>query len=132
MAAIRSGEASGLARRRQSFEEQNAADQLAMSQRATVYMVFVPGSFWNDASGNFNNSWWNALLTFAERNVASNLCDKQFSGYTFVSLRTMGDQPGQGAPHYLTRWQTLPEGTFIATNKFGPPGTLLSVPADRP
>jgi len=31
------------------------ARQLALSQRTTVYMVFVPPSFWAD--GNYNVNW---------------------------------------------------------------------------
>jgi hypothetical protein len=42
------------------------------------------------------------------------------TGYTFVSLRTVGDQPGQGKPHYIAPWQNLPDGTFIVPQKFAP------------
>jgi prepilin-type N-terminal cleavage/methylation domain-containing protein len=102
---------------RQLLDGVARARQLAISQRTTVYMVFVPPNFWNDASGNFNSTWFNPL-TFAQQTAATNLCDKQFTGYTFVSLRSVGDQPGQGAPHYLAPWQTLPDNTFIALAKF--------------
>ena len=40
------------------------------------------------------------------------------SGYNFVAYGAMGDQPGQHAWHYLAPWQTLPDGTFIALQKF--------------
>ncbi len=30
----------------------------------------------------------------------------------------MGDQPGNHQWHYLDRWQSLPDGTFIALAKF--------------
>ena len=30
----------------------------------------------------------------------------------------MGDQPGRPTPRYLTEWKSLPEGIFIATNKY--------------
>ena len=33
----------------------------------------------------------------------------------------VGDQPGQHVWHYLAPWQNLPDGTFIATNKFVAP-----------
>jgi hypothetical protein len=46
------------------------------------------------------------------------LCDKQLTGYTFVSLSSVGDQPGQHVPHYLEPWQTLPDNTFIVLAKF--------------
>jgi type II secretory pathway pseudopilin PulG len=102
---------------RQLLDGVARARQLAMSQRTTVYMVFVPPNFWNDASGNFNNSWF-SKLTPAQQTTATNLCDKQLTGYTFVSLSSVGDQPGQHVPHYLDQWQTLPDNTFIALAKF--------------
>jgi hypothetical protein len=42
------------------------------------------------------------------------------TGYTFVSLASVGDQPGQHTSRYLAPWQNLPEGTFIAQQKFQP------------
>ena len=111
---------------RQLLDGVARARQLAISQRTTVYMVFVPPNFWTIA-GPFPNSWWSPGLTPAQQTAATNLCDKQFTGYTFVSLRSVGDQPGQGAPRYLAPWQTLPDGTFIATNKFIAPGQFFSI-----
>jgi type II secretory pathway pseudopilin PulG len=102
---------------RQILDDVGRTRQLAISHHTTVYMVFVPTSFWNDASGNFNNAWWNNLNA-AQKTAARNLCDKQLTGYTFVSLRTVGDQPGQGKPHYIAPWRNLPDGTFIAQQKF--------------
>jgi prepilin-type N-terminal cleavage/methylation domain-containing protein len=92
---------------RQMLDDVARARQLAMSQRTTVYMVFVPANFWS-----YQSAAVNALP------VTTNLCDKQFTGYTFVTLRSVGDQPGQGVPQYLSEWKVLPEGSFIAVNKF--------------
>jgi hypothetical protein len=50
--------------------------------------------------------------------LASNLFDKQMVGYNFVSLRSIGDQPGQPTARYLSSWRTLPEGVFIPRQKF--------------
>src|ERR1035437_7422913 len=110
---------------RQLLDGVARARQLAISQRTTVYMVFVPQNFWTIA-GPFPNGWWTGL-TPAQQTATTNLCDKQFTGYTFVSLRSVGDQPGPGAPHYLAPWQTLPDGTFIATNKFIAPDQFFSI-----
>src|ERR1017187_5937148 len=79
---------------RQLLDGVARARQLAISQRTTVYMVFVPPNFWNDISGTWPNTWWSSL-TAAQQTAATNLCDKQLTGYTFVSLRSAGDQPGQ-------------------------------------
>jgi hypothetical protein len=67
----------------------HAARQLAISQRTTVYMVFVPTNFWNDPAFS------NPNFTLADRTAFTNLFDKQTIGYNFVSLRSLGDQPGR-------------------------------------
>ncbi len=116
---------------RQLLDDVGRARQLAMSQRTTVYMVFVPPMFWQSPPQNLYNSSailsaWQTSMTSAQQVLITNLCDKQFTGYTFLANGALGDQPGQHQWHYLAPWQVLPQGTFIATNKFGLPGTLLS------
>ncbi|MGA3162976.1 MAG: prepilin-type N-terminal cleavage/methylation domain-containing protein [Verrucomicrobiota bacterium] len=114
---------------RQLLDDVARARQLAVSQRTTVYMVFVPANFW--ANLNYNTpvavytTWWNNLSP-AQQTAATNLCDKQLTGYTFMAYGAMGDQPGQHQWHYLAPWQNLPDGTFIVTNKFASPGTPVS------
>lgn len=105
---------------RQLLDDVGRAWQLAMSQHTTVYMVFVKTNFWMDPGFPAPNSWWFSLTT-AQQTVATNLCDKQLTGYTFVSLHSVGDQPGRVTAHYLAPWQALPSGTFIASQKFQPP-----------
>jgi prepilin-type N-terminal cleavage/methylation domain-containing protein len=105
---------------RQLLDDVARARQLAVSQRTTVYMVFIPTNFWVDAQGNaapLNNAWF-ASLTPAVQTAATNLCDKQLTGYTFMAYGAMGDQPGNHQWHYLAPWQNLPEGAFIAVAKF--------------
>ena len=96
-------------------DDVSRARQLAISQRTTVYMVFVPTNFWNDP--NFNPTTW----TEDDRRKATNLFDKQLIGYNFVSLRSLGDQPGRPTPRYLSSWKTLPDGAFIPLQKFMAP-----------
>ena len=106
---------------RQLLDGVARARQLAISQRTTVYMVFMPMNFWTptwmDANGQNPTAAWNNL-TPAQQTAATNLCDKQLTGYTFIAKGAMGDQPGQHAWHYLAPWQSLPDGTFIAWTKF--------------
>ena len=90
------------------------ARQLAISQHTTVYMVFVPTNFWRDPA--FGKNW-----TAVDMQQATNLFDKQLIGYNFVSLHSMGDQPGRPTVHYLSSWKALPEGGYIYPNKFLPP-----------
>ncbi len=99
-----------IAATQQMLGDVGRARQLAISQRTTVYMVFVPTNFWA-----FMNPTQLAMP------ATTNLCDDQLTGYTFVALGAVGDQPGQHQWHYLTPWQTLPDGTFIAQWKFYQP-----------
>lgn len=110
------GQAEGAATR-QMLDDVARARQLAISQHSAVYMVFVPGSFWNNNSYQGNGDIFSKLLQ-TEINKAQPLLDKQLSGYTFVTLRSAGDQPGRGRARYLSPWTALPEGTFIAQWKF--------------
>jgi len=95
------------------------ARQKAIAHRTTVYMVFVPSNFWNDPAF--------LALPAVERDKGRQLYDKQLSSYALVTLRNVGEQPGRISPRYLTDWQTLPEGAFIALNKFGSPNSYTTV-----
>jgi len=106
---------------RQLLDGVARARQLAISQRTTIYMVFVPTNFWViPGTPNLNTAWFN-LLTPAQQTAATNLCSSQLSGYNFAAYGAMGDQPGQHAWHYLAPWQVLPDGAFIAMQKFAEP-----------
>jgi len=105
---------------RQMLDDVGRARQLALANRTTVYMVFVPTNFWNANFGTFPNPWF-ASLTPAAQAAATNLCDQQLSGYTFMANGAVGDQPGRHVWHYLASWQSLPDGTFIAPQKFNQP-----------
>ena len=95
------------------------ARQLAINNHTTVYLVFVPTNFWSSGLG--------PALTAAQLADATNLCDRQLSGYTFIAYGAVGDQPGQHVWNYLNKWQSLPEGTFIAPWKFRPRSALLTI-----
>lgn len=82
------------------------ARQLAMTRRSTVYMVFVPPYMTNNGAPANEQSSYNNLLAH------------QYGAYALVSLRTVGDQPGQAHPQYLTEWKPLPDGVFVAPFKF--------------
>ncbi len=97
---------------RELLDAVGRARQLAISQRTTVYMVFVSPNFWTDnAAAAWTTNDWKAV---------TNLCDKQLTGYAFVALRSIGDQPGVFNPTYLSSWRTLPQGAYIPLGKFWP------------
>jgi prepilin-type N-terminal cleavage/methylation domain-containing protein len=107
---------------RQLLDAVGRARQLAIANHTTVYMVFVPTNFWVTQP-----SLW-PWFTPAQKTELTNLCDMQLSGYAFVANGAAGDQPGQHAWHYLDQWRALPEGSFIASWKFGPRTATTSVP----
>jgi prepilin-type N-terminal cleavage/methylation domain-containing protein len=97
---------------RELLDAVGRARQLAISQRTTVYMVFLSTNFWSDIATNSwtpNDNNWKAVM---------NLCDKQLTGYAYVTLRSVGDQPGAYHPSYLSAWRTLPPGAYIPREKF--------------
>ncbi len=116
--SIRNADAT-LAATRQLLADVGHARQLAIARRTTVYMVFCPANFWNDAAFPPAGS-----PAYAQR---TNVFDKQITGYTFVTLRDTGEQPGRISPRYLTPWRTLPDGAFIALSKFGPPNSSTTI-----
>jgi prepilin-type N-terminal cleavage/methylation domain-containing protein len=106
---------------RQMLDSVGYARQLAMSQRTTVYMVFIPTNFWN----GYVDSTWQNDLTLAQLTAVSNLFEKQLTGYTYMAYGALGDQPGRHTWHYLAPWQELPEGTYIPMWKFNDPAGLV-------
>jgi prepilin-type N-terminal cleavage/methylation domain-containing protein len=99
---------------RQLLDAVSHARQLALGMRTTVYMVFVPPSFFNDNTYKASYGSWSA----ADQALAKSLLDKQMVGYNYVTLRSIGDQPGVSYPQYLDRWRTLPAGAYVSLEKF--------------
>ena len=112
---------------RQLLDDIGRARQAAISRRTTIYMVFVPTNFWgnlNYNSGAAYTTWLNSL-TPAQQAMVTNLCDNQLSGYALLANGTVGDQPGRHNWHYISSWENLPAGTFIAMQKFGTPNQII-------
>ena len=89
LVSFKQGDAT-LAATRMMLDGVARARLLAISQHTTVYMVFVPPTFWADPAYNFGN---NPNLIPDDRTAATNLVEKQFVGFNFVTLRTLADQP---------------------------------------
>src|SRR5437667_7665930 len=112
------GKGTGLAgAQRQLLDDLALARLRAISGRTTVYMVFVPPGI----IGHFED--FNQLgITAQERDRWSrqltNLITGQYTAYALLTKRTVGDQPGQENPRYISDWKRLPQGILIATNKF--------------
>ena len=108
---------------RQLLDDLGRARQLAISQHTTVYVIFLPPAqpttLWNDPA--------RVRWTLPDWQKMTNIADKQMVGYTFVSLHSMGDQPGRPTRRYLTSWRSLPEGTYIPPFKFLPNNVLTFI-----
>jgi len=111
---------------RQLLDDVAAARQRAISGRTDVYIIFVPPqSQWVGLN-------WTALAPDDGR-IATNLLGGQYTGYALFATRQVGDQPGRSNPRYLSTWRTLPQGTFIAADKFwGIPDTIIGVITNIP
>ena len=105
---------------RQLLDDVARARGRALANRSIVYMVFVP-AYWNV----FQSVQQEATRTTPQ---LTNLLGRQYMSYALLSARTVGDQPGQHFPHYLTDWQTLPSGVYIWPGQFNAqlPGANIS------
>jgi prepilin-type N-terminal cleavage/methylation domain-containing protein len=88
---------------RQLLDDLALARHKAITGRTTAYVVFVPRL---PAAGN-------PALSPGDQALRQQLVAGAFTTYALYVARVPGDQPGQGTKRYLTKWRTLPEGTFI-------------------
>jgi hypothetical protein len=110
------------------------ARQLAVTERTTVFMIFVPTNFWNTVPG------WGAVPSQIQTSVTvTQTYGAQWNGYLMMSLRDLGDQPGKNYPKDLVKVKTLPSGAFFAPFKFSSlaynpliPTTSVPYPTNRP
>jgi len=125
---------------RQLLDDCARARALAMSERSTVFMFFVPTNFWSDPFkiDAVGQSGWASVQVaptpfITASMTATQLYGAQWNGYKIVSLRDVGDQPGRGYPKDLTGVKTLPAGSFIAPFKFTAPlSGAVPYPTNRP
>jgi len=92
----------------QLLDDVGLARRLAIQNRTTVLMVFLPPQD-PATAGAFNR------LNDDEKNI---LLRGQLTTYALFSTRQVGDQPGQSRPRYLKPWTELPDGFLIPEWKF--------------
>jgi prepilin-type N-terminal cleavage/methylation domain-containing protein len=109
---------------RQMLDDLSRARALAIADRSTVYMVFIPTNFWGSWGGfpeglvNNGTPWGDLLPAVQTSMVTTQAYGAQLNGYMLISLRDVGDQPGNPIPKDLMSIKTLPQGAFIAPYKF--------------
>jgi type II secretory pathway pseudopilin PulG len=107
---------------RQLMDDLALARQTAIASRATVYVVFVPPGVEGYKSGR--------AVDFIP---STNLYTKVYTSYALYMDRSLGAQPGQTNPRYLTEWKTLPNGSFISPTKYNLALNSASLPLyDQP
>jgi prepilin-type N-terminal cleavage/methylation domain-containing protein len=94
---------------RQLIQDLSLARARAINGRTTVAVVFIPWSILKTDLTGYRPD---------EVDEIKRLQAGVYTQYTLFSARRVGDQPGQNTPRYLGEWRTLPDKTFIATNKF--------------
>lgn len=95
---------------RQVLDDVSLARRLAIQNRTTVLMVFMPPVGANPAAA------FNPLDPDSpERNI---LLRGQHTSYALFSVRDVGDQPGRATPRYLKSWKALPDGFVFPDWKF--------------
>jgi len=107
---------------RQLTDDINYARARAVSDRCNVYMFFVTTNvYWerNNFQTMLNLAAREQPAAESERFLQSskllwtNLIQQQYTAYAIYADRTVGDQPSQKRPRYLTEWKTLPEGVMF-------------------
>ncbi len=110
---------------RQLVEDLALARQYAILNRSVVHVVFIPPYVTNMSFGVNTND-----IALGKR-----LGNGAFTTYGIYAERTVGDQPGQNRPRYLSSWKHLPEGIFIAEREFAqfdPKKWASTDPTNRP
>ena len=87
------------------------ARNVALSQRSTVYVVFVSPEI-TDSIANPTNQWAGNDFILFNRGVGA-----QGTGYALYVKRKVGEQPGRNNPEYLTDWEYLPQNVFVHSNE---------------
>ena len=100
---------------RQMLDDIAAARQLAIADHTSVYMVFAPTNL-NLAA--FAGAPYNFQNGSIQMKVVTNLAQSKYTSYSLLTLRQVGDQPGQNNPRYLSPWKSLPNGMMFAPRKY--------------
>ncbi len=102
---------------RQLSDDLTIARNKAISERTTVYMVFVPTNFTDVILTETGTPTVDVHIRRDIRTVEK-LLDAKYTSYALFSWRGVGEQPGVRKPHYLTAWKSLPDGTFIPPDEY--------------
>lgn len=101
----------------------------AISERTTVYVVFLPTNYVGLAFGTTTNPPpLEASFINRDTRLSERLLGSRYTGYALFTWRGVGEQHGVKRPTYLTPWRTLPEGSFFDPGEFDVVGTSPAAP----
>jgi Tfp pilus assembly protein PilE len=103
---------------RQLVDDLALARNRAISERTTVYVVFISSDL---LPQTFN-------LNTKDGKLAERLKSGLYTTYALFAERSVGDQPGRRRARFLTSWRSLPDGILIATNKLWYNEPLVAAP----
>lgn len=109
---------------RQLTDDINYARTRAISDRCNVYVVFVTTNIYWDWKNNILQTGLNEARSFLPAieqarflnqswTMWTNLVQQQYTAYAIYADRTVGDQPSQKNPRYLSEWKSLPDGVMF-------------------
>ncbi len=107
---------------RQLSDDISLARSRAISDRCTVYVLFVSTNIYWERN-QFQTRLNDAAMALPaierqrfiqnSRQLWTNLAQQQYTAYAVYAGRTVGDQPSQRKPRYLTEWKSLPDGVMF-------------------
>lgn len=100
---------------RQLLDDLALARLLAINHRTTVYFVFLSSAILDDEIIRLINAdpHYNEEQKRVKNTQVKELWSRVYSGYAIYAKRTVGSQPGNSTPQYLTDWKSLPDGILF-------------------
>lgn len=100
---------------RQLLDDLALARLLAINHRTTVYFAFLTPEILDDEIiGHINaHPHYNQEQKRVKKAQVKELWSLVYSGYAIYAKRTVGSQPGNPTPQYLTDWKSLPDGVLF-------------------
>lgn len=118
---------------RQLMDDLAYARLKAITTRTKVYVLFTPDFDWFQNYYSYATLYSPATTNyFFYNSAANNVVGGQLTSYALFSPRSVGDQPGQSTPRYITDWRSLPDGAFIPAGAFRHGGIFHNVPTPAP
>lgn len=118
---------------RQLLDDLALARLLAINHRTTVYFVFLTPAILDNQIIELIEAYPRYSGEMIDQ--VRGLWSRVYSGYAIYAKRTVGSQPGNSTPQYLTDWKSLPDGILFDPIKLpikNPANPTNLDPSNRP